>query len=164
MLYAVQAMPTDSRPLVLVVDDEPVIADTIAQILEKRGYAAIAAYDGEDAIQAALLNPPQLVISDVMMPGMNGIELGISIRRIFPDCKSDPVIGSIRVARSNRYCAVGGESLCVLGKAGAPRCAVETCGGNPQARLMHSVEAKRSRSWELAPLRPWRNASGCRAE
>jgi two-component system response regulator VicR len=76
-----------NRPSVLVVDDEPVIADTLVQILEHKGYAASAAYDGDGAIQLALLNPPQLVISDVMMPGINGIELGISIRRIFPDCK-----------------------------------------------------------------------------
>ncbi|HEY1647499.1 MAG TPA: response regulator [Terracidiphilus sp.] len=75
------------RPSILVVDDEPVVADTLVEILKQMGYAANASYDGKDAIQAALLRPPQLVISDVMMPEMNGIELGISIRRIFPDCK-----------------------------------------------------------------------------
>jgi CheY-like chemotaxis protein len=75
------------RPTVLVVDDEVVVAETLAKILNLNGYAAITAYDGEDAIQAALLRPPELVISDVMLPGMNGIELGITIRRIFPDCK-----------------------------------------------------------------------------
>ncbi|HEY1650117.1 MAG TPA: response regulator [Terracidiphilus sp.] len=78
---------TSNRPLVLVVDDDTVIADTFAQILNQFGFAAYAAYDGESAIEAALLSPPRLVISDVMMPGMNGIDLGISIRRIFPDCK-----------------------------------------------------------------------------
>jgi CheY-like chemotaxis protein len=71
----------------LVVDDEPIIADTLAEILRQNGCAVFTAFDGEDAIQAALLKPPELVISDVMMPGMNGIELGITIRRIFPDCK-----------------------------------------------------------------------------
>jgi DNA-binding response OmpR family regulator len=75
------------RPVVLVVDDEVVIAETLAKILQQRGYAAFTAYDAEDAIQAALLKPPELVISDIMLPGMNGIELGITIRRIFPDCK-----------------------------------------------------------------------------
>jgi CheY-like chemotaxis protein len=80
---------TDSayRPTVLVVDDEVVIAETLAKILHQSGYAVVTAYDGEDAIEAALLRPPELVISDVMLPGMNGIELGIAIRRIFPDCK-----------------------------------------------------------------------------
>jgi|HubBroStandDraft_2_1064218.scaffolds.fasta_scaffold155775_1 CheY-like chemotaxis protein len=83
-------MPTSEkshRPLVLVVDDETVITDTMTLILNRQGYSAVAAYDGESAIQSALLNPPQLVISDVMMPSMNGIEVGVTIRRIFPDCK-----------------------------------------------------------------------------
>ncbi|HUA92151.1 MAG TPA: response regulator [Terracidiphilus sp.] len=75
------------RPTILVVDDVAVIAETLAKILHKSGYDVVTAYDGEDAIQAALLRPPELVISDIMLPGMNGIELGITIRRIFPDCK-----------------------------------------------------------------------------
>lgn len=75
------------HPVVLVVDDEVVIAETLAKILQQHGYAVFTAYDGEDAIDAALLRPPELVISDIMLPGMNGIELGITIRRIFPDCK-----------------------------------------------------------------------------
>jgi len=76
------------RPVILVVDDEPVIADTLAEILKRTGYTANAAYDGESAIQAALNAPPQLVISDIMMPGLNGIELCMAIRKIFPDCKA----------------------------------------------------------------------------
>jgi DNA-binding response OmpR family regulator len=106
MEYAVQPVPSCSkhyRPLVLVVDDEPLIADTIAQILEYKGYAALAAYDGDGAIQLALLNPPRLVISDVMMPGINGIELGISIRRIFPDCTV--ILSSAHAAASDLIAA-----------------------------------------------------------
>lgn len=75
------------RPTVLVVDDEVIVAETLARILRQREYAVVTAYDGEDAIEAALLRPPKLVISDIMLPGINGIELGIAIRRIFPDCK-----------------------------------------------------------------------------
>lgn len=75
------------RPTILVIDDEAVIAETLAKILQKSGYDVVTAYDAEDGIQAALLRPPELVISDIMLPGMNGIELGITIRRIFPDCK-----------------------------------------------------------------------------
>lgn len=82
-------MPINSepnRPVVLVVDDEVVLADSLTEILRRNGYAAYAAYDGETAIEATLANPPQLLVSDVMLPGMNGIELGMTIRRIFPDC------------------------------------------------------------------------------
>jgi CheY-like chemotaxis protein len=75
------------RPVVLVVDDESAIADTLAQILTLSGYAAMPVYDGEEALETALLMPPELLITDVMLPGMSGIELAITMRRIFPDCR-----------------------------------------------------------------------------
>jgi DNA-binding response OmpR family regulator len=78
---------SEYRPRVLVVDDESMIADTVTKILSLSGYAATAAYDGEDALESALLVPPQLMITDVMLPGMNGIELAITMRRIYPECK-----------------------------------------------------------------------------
>jgi DNA-binding response OmpR family regulator len=85
------SVPTNSsnkrRPVVLVVDDESAIADTLSEILTLSGYAAMPAYDGEEALETALLMPPELLITDVMLPGMSGIELAISIRRIFPDCR-----------------------------------------------------------------------------
>ena len=75
------------RPVVLVVDDESAIADTLAEILTLSGYAAMPVYDGEEALETALLMPPEMLITDVMLPGMSGIELAITIRRIFPDCR-----------------------------------------------------------------------------
>jgi DNA-binding response OmpR family regulator len=75
------------RPVVLVVDDESVIADTLAEILTRSGYKGMAQYDGDSALETALLNPPEMLITDVVLPGMTGIELAISVRRIFPECK-----------------------------------------------------------------------------
>lgn len=75
------------RPVVLVVDDESVITDSLAAILSQSGYAAISAYDGESALESALLMPPEMLITDVVLPGMSGIELAITIKRVFPDCK-----------------------------------------------------------------------------
>lgn len=75
------------RPSVMVVDDESSIADTLAEILSRSGYATVTAYDGDSALETALLNPPEMVITDVVLPGMSGIELAITVRRIFPDCK-----------------------------------------------------------------------------
>jgi CheY-like chemotaxis protein len=76
-----------SRARVLVVDDESAIADTIAKILTLSGFPATAAYDGNEALETALLLPPELLITDVALPGMNGIELAVTIKRIFPNCK-----------------------------------------------------------------------------
>jgi CheY-like chemotaxis protein len=75
------------RHRVLVVDDEVVIADTLSKILSLRGYSATAAYDGDSALESALLEPPDLLLSDVILPGMNGIELAYTIKRVYPDCK-----------------------------------------------------------------------------
>ena len=75
------------RPRVLVVDDESTIADTITAILSLSGYAASAAYDGDGALETALISPPNLLITDVMLPGMNGIDLAITVKRVYPDCK-----------------------------------------------------------------------------
>jgi CheY-like chemotaxis protein len=75
------------RPVVLVVDDESAIADTLAEILSRSGYASMAVYDGYSALETALVAPPEMLITDVILPGMSGIELAITMRRIYPDCK-----------------------------------------------------------------------------
>jgi CheY-like chemotaxis protein len=76
-----------SRPKVLVVDDERVIADTLATILNQNGYDASAVYTGTAAVERARSTRPDLIISDVIMPDMNGIEAAINIRRFLPGCK-----------------------------------------------------------------------------
>ena len=75
------------RPVILVVDDECAIADSLAEILKRSGYAAVPVYDAETALETALVMPPELLISDVVLPGMNGIDLAVSLCRIFPECK-----------------------------------------------------------------------------
>jgi DNA-binding response OmpR family regulator len=85
-----KAPPADTsayRPVVLVVDDESAIADTVTEILSRSGYAAMTAYDGNEALETALVTPPEMLVTDVMLPGMSGIELAIKVKRIFPECK-----------------------------------------------------------------------------
>ena len=76
-----------SKPRVLVVDDERVIADTLATILNQNGFEASAAYTGAEAVVRARASRPDLVISDVIMQDMNGIEAAIRIRQSLPGCK-----------------------------------------------------------------------------
>jgi len=78
---------TPLRPVVLVVDDEPIITDTLVAILNHSGFAASAAYGGETALMMALSVPPALLLTDVVMPGMSGIELAIAVTKAVPDCK-----------------------------------------------------------------------------
>jgi CheY-like chemotaxis protein len=72
---------------VLVVDDEQLIADTLAMILSRAGFRARAAYSGEDAVEMALGFAPDILISDVIMQGINGVETANRITRILPACK-----------------------------------------------------------------------------
>jgi DNA-binding LytR/AlgR family response regulator len=75
------------RPIVLIVDDEAVIADTRAMILELSGISAMVAYDGKSALEIAHTAPPDLLLTDVAMPGMNGVDLATAIRQSFPQLR-----------------------------------------------------------------------------
>jgi CheY-like chemotaxis protein len=74
---------------ILVVDDEPSIALTLASILQRQGYQVFTAPDADSALKSLEQVNPDLVISDVIMPGMNGLEMAITLRSLRPNC---PVI------------------------------------------------------------------------
>ena len=74
-------------PVVLVVDDEEIVADTLALILNKSGFCAVKAYGALEALAMARLSPPTLLLTDVQMPGMNGVELALELVNRQPDCK-----------------------------------------------------------------------------
>ncbi len=65
---------------VLVVDDDRHIVDVLAEVLESEGYTVRKAYDGMDALQEAAIASPDLVLSDVAMPKMNGVALAQRLR------------------------------------------------------------------------------------
>jgi ActR/RegA family two-component response regulator len=73
--------------MVLVVDSEPAIADELTESLARSGYAAIAAYDEETALETALFMPPDLAVIDVRLSGSSGLKLAAAIQEKLPDCK-----------------------------------------------------------------------------
>jgi CheY-like chemotaxis protein len=75
------------RPDVLVVDDERIIADTLSMILSRNNYDVMTAYDGGSALELARAYRPFLLITDVVMPGMTGVELALALEEIIPDIK-----------------------------------------------------------------------------
>ena len=72
---------------VMVVDDEPIIASTIAAILKLSGFETRFFVDPLDALDAIKTFKPDVLLSDVMMPGLSGIELAIRLKEACPTCK-----------------------------------------------------------------------------
>ena len=72
---------------VMVVDDEPIIADSMAFILQKEGFETLAMYGGQAALEASELFEPDVLMTDVMMPEMDGVATAMMMRRRFPKCR-----------------------------------------------------------------------------
>ncbi len=66
---------------ILVVDDEPIIISTVQAYLEREGYTVLAASDGPTALKVASTLQPDLIVLDVMLPGMDGIEVLQQLRQ-----------------------------------------------------------------------------------
>jgi len=75
------------RYRVLVVDDEEIIASTLATILRNSGFEATHFSSPLEALRVAQADAPDLLISDVAMPLLSGVELAIAVRKHCPDCK-----------------------------------------------------------------------------
>ncbi len=69
------------NPTILVVDDEPAIVDFLTYNLDKAHYRVLVAHDGISAIEIARREQPDLIILDLMLPGMDGVEVCSTLRR-----------------------------------------------------------------------------------
>ncbi|MCE5210402.1 MAG: response regulator, partial [Deltaproteobacteria bacterium] len=76
---------------ILIVDDEKDIVDLISYNLEKEGFSTAKAYDGETALRIVKTQKPDLIILDLMLPKMNGLDVCRTIRRN-PETAGVPII------------------------------------------------------------------------
>jgi CheY-like chemotaxis protein len=76
-----------AQPRVLVVDDERLLADTTAAILRRAGFETKTAYDGFGALETTASFHPDYLLTDIMMPAMNGVELAIAVTKMYPTTK-----------------------------------------------------------------------------
>jgi DNA-binding response OmpR family regulator len=76
-----------SKPKVLIADDEKLIADTLALILNQGGFEARAVYTCQRALEMAPLFQPDMLVSDVLMAEMNGIDAAIQMRSLLPEIR-----------------------------------------------------------------------------
>jgi DNA-binding response OmpR family regulator len=75
------------RRSILVVDDEPLIAETLTLILRDAGFDPYVAHNATSALELIPQVRPDLMLTDVILPGMNGLELAVRVRELLPDCR-----------------------------------------------------------------------------
>lgn len=90
---------------VLLVDDEADIVELLRYNLEREGYAVSTALNGKDAIKAAKTNRPDLIVLDIMMPGMDGVEVCMQLRQL-PEFKNTVI--TFLTARGEDYSQIAG--------------------------------------------------------
>ena len=76
---------------VLVVDDEPEVVEILERMLHRLNYRTASAYSGEEALEKALEDPPDLILLDLLMPGMSGEEVCVKLKE-HPETKDIPVL------------------------------------------------------------------------
>jgi FixJ family two-component response regulator len=74
-------------PVVFIVDDEITIGKTLTLILQKSGFDARYFVDPLEALVAARNDAPDVILSDVMMPQLSGVDLAIAVQQACPECK-----------------------------------------------------------------------------
>jgi CheY-like chemotaxis protein len=79
--------PSEDDPKVLVVDDEELITETLREILRRAGFDVQIAFDGCAALELVPVFRPHYLLTDVLMPRMNGVELAIAVRKMFPETR-----------------------------------------------------------------------------
>jgi CheY-like chemotaxis protein len=108
--------PAAEKPTVLVVDDEEMIANTTVEILNRFGFRAVFAYDGKTALEIAAKLKPDYLLTDVLMPGINGVELAIAISQMLPATKILLISGQAGVSDALSRAERKGYSFELLAK------------------------------------------------
>lgn len=101
---------------ILVVDDEKVIADSLAAIFGNQGYSARAAYSAEQALEIIAQWLPNLAVLDVILPGMNGIDLALMIKSGHPDIAVMLISGQLATTELAESAAQLGHKLTIHAK------------------------------------------------
>lgn len=114
-----------NRPIAFIVDDENLVASTFELILMSKGFNARSFVDPLDALEAARTTKPHLLLTDVMMPNMNGIELAQHIRQLHPSCSVLLLSGEPAAHRILSKAASQGERFEILAKPVHPETMLE---------------------------------------
>jgi CheY-like chemotaxis protein len=139
------------RQRVLVDDDERVIADTLVLILGQIGFEATAAYNGKNAVETATAFMPDVVIMDIFMEGMNGIEASLQISAILPLCRVILFSGNTETAEllqeAEAHDPVLGTSASALLKRASRQLMLFASGRCGRRASLHSLRQEFANRW-----------------
>jgi CheY-like chemotaxis protein len=107
---------TERRKRILVVDDERIITDTLVAIFSREGYEARGSYSAEAVLALIPEWTPDLLIIDVRLPHMNGIDLAILLKAEYPQCRISLFSGQAATSNLLETAALAGHSFDVLAK------------------------------------------------
>ena len=104
------------RPKVLVLDDERIIADSLAMILNRSGFEAVAHYDGVSAIEFIHRECPDILLSDVVMPHIDGLQVADKARAHCPRTRIVLISGNAATPHLLEQASLDGQPFEVLAK------------------------------------------------
>lgn len=116
--------------LVLIVDDEPMVAKTLRLIFHQHGFSAETVHNAEQALAFIATRVPDLVVCDVEMPGEDGVSLMKHLGRLLPSCPILVLTGAYNSLGRVRECAATlGQAVRILTKPCQPTDLILTAGG-----------------------------------
>jgi CheY-like chemotaxis protein len=127
-------------PKVLIVNDEKVIANTLAKILSQSGFETRTVYSGEEAVATAPEFKPDILLSDVNMYELNGIEAAIHIRAMLPSTRVILNDGARSTADLLNDARDRGHEFEILPCPVHPRVLIDTLSGDTNFRKIHIGE------------------------
>lgn len=111
----------EANEMILVVDDERSVADTLAAILQMQGYDSTAVYSGEEGLQVLQSVCPALILTDVVMPGMDGVEFAVQARARCPGARILLISGNAATLKIVETARRHGHAFELLAKPVPPR-------------------------------------------
>lgn len=99
------------KPKVLIVDDSALARRTLRHLLEELGYAVDEATDGSQALERFFLSPPELVILDMVMTGMYGLEVLAKMRELNPQVRVVVVTADIQTSTAEQVRGAGAKAI-----------------------------------------------------
>lgn len=105
-----------AKPVIMVVDDEPVIRETLLEILAEVGYDALGMSNSIQVLRWIDNICPDVMLIDVIMPGLNGIDLAIKVRSILPECRIVLISGNAETGTLLEQALAQGNKFEILAK------------------------------------------------